>query len=373
MDKQNKNIKHKTTPWSLFRDYLTNIISGKEMHAIEKEIMGNPLESDALDGFDMFAPASIENDLKNLKTRIERKTGYYTNTKTIASKQLIRIAAIALLVLFSATIVILLTRNSDKVLSPTLSESRLTETTIPTTPTLQNDSEALEFEPIIVSQESDADAKNSATVSSDYEMSKAKKIHKTPSPKIEFDTNEFNLNESLSPKTISTKKSESLKPTSTIEPVLMIDEDIVEKNDTKIETIENQVNVLAIQESNIKIEEIATPAPLSKSVSADTQTKYDVIESAVSAMPPKVMSQYVATIKTAALNDIPELDGEFEVWFNVDAKGNMDSFDVAKSLGRKNDKRIIRIIEDQGKWNPAYKNSKPIESITVIQIDFTKK
>ena len=343
------------------------------MHAIEKDIMNNPLESDALDGFEMFAPASIENDLNTLKTRIERKTGYSPETNVISSKQFIRIAAIALVVLFSTTIVILLTRNSDKVLSPTLSDNSLREMVTPPMLDSQNDSIEIETDSnnIIEDIEIAEEAKSSAKLNNETSKPRATK---TKISVIELDTNELDLTESLSPKTVSVKKSESIKPTSTIEPLLLLEEEVVaEKNVAKTEIIENQVSVMAVQEANIKMEEISSSPTLEKSVSATTHTASDKAESAVSAMPPRVMTQYVATIKNAALNDVPELEGEFEVWFNVDMQGNMDSFDVSKSLGRKNDRKIIRIIENQGKWTPAYKNSKPIESIAVIQIDFTKK
>jgi len=115
--------------------YLKNLLSNKERHALEKNIMKDTFEADAFDGLNTLTSEEFENDIKNIQKKISKRST--KNTKIIRVRNY-SIAASILLFIGLGSITYLLNNTDKKLLEPT---------DVVTSPkTIENNFEKLEFD-----------------------------------------------------------------------------------------------------------------------------------------------------------------------------------------------------------------------------------
>lgn len=351
----NRKQKHtvKTTPWSRFRDYFSNVLAPDEMHRVERKVLSDPFEKDAYDGFELFAPASVENDLNLLKERLKRKNGFVALPPS-KTKLPIRAIAAVLAVIIITPLVFWLVSKPGKQLSVQTETTRNKEfAAIATDDTMKTDT-------II---ETVGNSESIALLMYDTKEETA----------VETPTYIYEKKEKItSPKSASKKMdAEPLKP---IE-VKLSSQQIVSQpllaetaeNDMFIE--EEMLETNALQGS---IEGLTTAMPAQQTTDInETATTNDRTRlGSVATKPQPTASEYNSKIKAAVSKAIPEIKGISTIEFTINAKGEPENFNVRQSIDAKADRQIIREIKRAGKWIPAYYLSEPIESVTTLTIVF---
>lgn len=126
MSKKHNHIDHLTP--ELFKAYQEGSLSADEMYAIEKFLLENPFEAEALEGLETIATDALDGHLADLNTRLEAKLSEDEETRIIFWTMTRKIAA-SLLVLFTAAFLFFwqepditdvttkeLTQNDDEIL-----------------------------------------------------------------------------------------------------------------------------------------------------------------------------------------------------------------------------------------------------------------
>jgi hypothetical protein len=351
----NRKQKHtvKTTPWSRFRDYFSNVLAPDEMHKVERKVLSDPFEKDAYDGFEIFAPASVENDLNLLKERLKRKNGFVALPPS-KTKFPIRSIAAVLAVIIITPLVFWLVTKSDKQLSVQTETTRNKElAAIATDDTMMTDS-------II------------ETVGKNESIALLKDDNKVETA-LETPTYIYEKKEKSPAASVSVKKvvEEPLKP---IE-VKRSSQPIVSQP-LFAETTENEMFIeQEMLETNAlqgSIEGITTamPAQLTTNINETATTNDRTRQGSVATKPQPTASEYNSKIKAAVSKAIPEIKGISTIEFTINTKGEPENFNVRQSIDAKADRQIIREIKRAGKWIPAYYLSEPIESVTTLTIVF---
>ena len=370
MKKQHNHNKIRLT-WQNLRDYFSNSLSSGEMHEVEKKVMHDPFSSDAFDGLENFAPASLDNDLSNLKTRLNRKSGFDPDKKQISYGLFIRIAAILVLVFATSGVVIYFSRSSDIVPTNVAQETKkiIPEEANPLFD-LNNDSSHIEkgdTETLLSENKVETDEKT--VLSGQYAR---RETINTADREIE----------QLEPKsaTSSLKLTESNKVTAT--PILGITEDsevkpVTTNSDNSLKVLTLQQNKASVTVSDSELVEVAEKISGETSgirIKPDTGKTTEAMnrpkQSAVAAKPPTNMDKYKGVIFRKIMEEEPDAIGEFEVWFTVKENGELSDFEVTKSIDRRTDRKIIRELKNNGDWTPAYISSKPTETRASIQLIF---
>ncbi len=136
MSERNSNINRKSL--STFFQYLKGKMSNKDQNALERELLNDPFEADALDGFKEFSEETIKNDLSALKNRLGRNE----NKKIIKlDRKYIGIAATLIFIAGIISVLLLFTPQDHPMVSeskPAIETEEIkpkkspkTETTIP--------------------------------------------------------------------------------------------------------------------------------------------------------------------------------------------------------------------------------------------------
>ena len=101
--------KHRAIDFEKFLNYFKGLLSKKEQHQFEKELLQDPFAEEAYEGLSKLSPDDIREDMHELHAGIARRT---KERKTVLLP-VVRIAAAAILLLIAGTTVILI-RNSIK-------------------------------------------------------------------------------------------------------------------------------------------------------------------------------------------------------------------------------------------------------------------
>lgn len=360
MKKQHKHSDKRKLTWQLIRDYFSNSLANGEMHEVEKRAMHDPFNSDAFDGLEDFAAASIDNDLNNLRSRLNRKSGYDPNKKQVPWDMLLRVAAVVVLVFISSGVVIYLTRNTDTLLPTEVAQEKSKQQVDKPTPFISDNPDSGFVEDDLVS-----DAKKKMAEEDAADKATQAGINRART------TRQENLKEPLP--VLEQKQATSV--------LVQIDEEAEKTVDELDMVVADESNVgFEIQmDSTIDKVELTETAPEEKSGNVESALKLEVTpakakqrtsQSAVAAKPPEDMDAYKGSIFRKIMEEEPDAIGEFEVWFTVDEKGRLSDFEVTKSIDRRTDRKIIREIKRRGNWEPAYIASEPTKTRAAIQLIF---
>ncbi|MFB6319733.1 hypothetical protein [Saccharicrinis sp. FJH54] len=364
--KKQHNIHKNRLTWQILRDYLSNSLSSGEMHDIEKKVMHDPFSTDAFEGMENFAPASIDNDLSNLKTRLNRKSGYDSDKKQVSYGLLIRAAAVLLLVIAASGVVIYITRSSDQLIPAKVAQDAQRKTQQEPTPLFNTESDSAQSDKI-----SETEEKEATETLSDQPVQNATRTVRKP---VEKEM------EQLQPKSATSTLNMNETGKSTVENILN------QSNSGNITTVQTETGAIKPEkaEAAVSVQTLEPEDEVSEALTMNaTEAKMDsdkskkatelnerTLQSAVAAKPPVEMNQYKGAIFRKIMEEEPDAIGEFEVWFNVNEDGKLSDFEVTKSINKKTDRKIIRELKNSGNWTPAYISSKPTTTRASIQLIF---
>ncbi|MFB6340798.1 hypothetical protein ACE1ET_03725 [Saccharicrinis sp. FJH62] len=366
MKKQHSHSKNRLT-WQILRDYFTNSLSSGEMHEVEKKVMHDPFSNDAFDGLENFAPASLDNDISNLKARLIRKSGFDANKKQVSYGLLIRVAAVLILLFAASGVVIYLTRSSDTIMPSKVAQSTKKLVQEEPKPLFGNDMDT-------VVQEME-DSENLAEVKVNIPVQTTRR---------ETRRTESDAMEELEPKKASATLN--LKEKSNLESGTVLEiNDESEMQPTQVTSGNAQSKPIS-QQNDVGSTKLATDAvelkePLSDKASgvksdsnmakkASNEVMNRTVQSAVAAKPPTDLDNYKGKIFRKIMEEEPDAMGEFEVWFTINEEGELSDFEVTKSINRRTDRKIIKELKNSGNWTPAYISSEPTTSRASIQLIF---
>ena len=373
MKKRLKYNKHNPSiNWQRLKEYFSNELSDKESNEVERYLLSDPFNADAAEGFESNAPASLDTDINNIKKRIERKTGYYPIKQKVPISINYRMIAAASVIIVAGLAIIYFTFNSDKLQNAEVAQN-IESKDRKVTSNIVNEEDTKSTEEFIETIDEeitayDIEEKHSAEIPPQKGQTLA-----TPPQKEELlEMAAISLTEKI-------EKKSALDVMEEVNNVVFDFEEEVLDETVVLDTVEvfKEVQTLATSAAvNIKIDKKELVMKESQlPVTDSTQPKSEqakVQQSAVAAMPTKPSEEYIGSIKSKIKERYSDIEGIFEVWFNVEADGSLSEFDVTKSISRRIDRRILREIEDAGKWNPAYLNSNPVQSRSTLSINFNE-
>ncbi len=163
MDNHNQ---HSNNSLEKYLKYFRNLISGKERHAFEKNMMQDKFEEEAFDGLSQLKADEFNSDIAELQKKIAERT----RSKKIIAMPILRYAAAAVLVLSIGTLVILIRQSSKDI-------SKLAEQQV------EEDTSTSQTAPL--ERESDTLKKNIAYIQNLKKESKEEIIQEAPTGKYE--------------------------------------------------------------------------------------------------------------------------------------------------------------------------------------------
>ncbi|MBN2524573.1 MAG: carboxypeptidase-like regulatory domain-containing protein [Bacteroidales bacterium] len=101
--------KYKKTNFAGYLNYFKGLLSGKEQHALEKEMMQDVFEEEAFEGMSSVSPDELEEDILELHKKINRRIG----KKKYRIIPILRYAAAVVLLLAVGSLAILVKKSSD--------------------------------------------------------------------------------------------------------------------------------------------------------------------------------------------------------------------------------------------------------------------
>lgn len=360
--------------WQRLKEYFSNGLSEKENNEVERYLLSDPFNSDAADGLESNAPASLDNDINNIKKRIERKTGYYPIKPKVQFSINYRIAAAASIIIVAGLAIIYFAHNANKLQNLEVAQNTKLQEKDVTTKEFISDhediTEVIEIDDNEIIAINNSEKDKNAKLAPQKEQVLIEPTKKEENLKIERIT----LTEKIDKK-LATDVIESEINTA----ILVEDEQDILRETTISDTdqiftaVETMATTTAAKVS-IDTKELTFKHKQSDSIGSNQESAHQqrVQQSAVAAMPPIPNNQYIESIKNIITERYNNIEGVFEVWFNVEVDGSLTEFDVTKSISRRSDRRILKEIENAGKWKPAYLNSKPVQSRSTIIINFNK-
>ena len=122
MDKQSK---HSNNSLEKYLKYFKNLLSGRERHALEKDMMRDPFEEEAYEGLSRLSAEEFSKDIAELEKKLEKRT----HSRKLLSLPILRYAAAAVLILSLGTLVILI-RQSPKEASKAIGQKLEKDTSL---------------------------------------------------------------------------------------------------------------------------------------------------------------------------------------------------------------------------------------------------
>lgn len=119
-----KRSRHSNNSLEKYLKYFKNFLSGRERHALEKDMMRDAFEEEAFEGLSQLETGEFSSDMAELQKRIEKRT----RSRKIVAIPLLRYAAAAVLILGIGTIVILVRQTSKN--ATELAEQKINEDTM---------------------------------------------------------------------------------------------------------------------------------------------------------------------------------------------------------------------------------------------------
>lgn len=104
-----KRSEHSNNSLEKYLRYFKNLLSGRERHALEKDMMRDPFKEDAYEGLSQLGAEEISRDIIELQKNLEKRT----RSRKLISLPILRYAAAAVLVLSLGTLVFLV-KHSPK-------------------------------------------------------------------------------------------------------------------------------------------------------------------------------------------------------------------------------------------------------------------
>ena len=352
MKRKHKHI-IKTTPWSRFRDYFSNVLSPAEMHQLERNVISDPFEKDAYDGFELFAPASVENDLNILSERLKRKTGYTSLPKTRAKIPVRYVAAVIAVILVTPLIFWLVSKPGKQLSDQTQPMQKEVITVAKTdsglaTDTLPASSKTdATIAQLIVDDKETVSETNATYI---YEKKEKPSVAPVSVRKV--------LDEPLKPLEVKRSTQQIVSEPVTVEPI----ENVLftEESEEVAETLQGTVA------SVVSIEAAPKAGAQNENTINDDRTR----QGSVATKPQPSVAEYSAKIKAAVVKALPDIKCISTIEFTINLKGEPENFVVKQSIDQKADRQIIREIKRADKWIPAYYLSEPVESVTTLTIVF---